>query len=176
MKKSKEKCSDTYNSLVSISCFYFNIEALKRDIISYPAQVVVMCETRKDWCNALLAWLLSWEVPRVSLTSWSEAFSWLHQLSPPPPPLHNVYLPTEQAETYLKICVLIYHLTFICPSLFDCEVNTFFFHLWIPNQRLHKGNSESFVQSFAIRNEAVVMITSSLYNICPQQMWLFESL
>ena len=49
-------------------------------------------------------------------------------------PLHNVlfgqyvYLATEQAETYLKICVLIYHLTFICPSLFDCEVNTFFFH------------------------------------------------
>ena len=69
MKKSKEKCSDTYNSLVSISCFYFNIEALKRDIISYPAQVVVMCETRKDWCNALLAWLLSWEVPRAYATS-----------------------------------------------------------------------------------------------------------
>ena len=47
--------------------------------------------------------------------------------------LHNVYigqyvyLATEQAETYLKICVLIYHLTYICPSLFDCEVNTFFF-------------------------------------------------
>ena len=47
--------------------------------------------------------------------------------------MHNVlfgqyvYLATEQAETYLKICVLIYHLTYICPSLFDCEVNTFFF-------------------------------------------------
>ena len=47
--------------------------------------------------------------------------------------LHNVlfgqyvYLATEQAETYLKICVLIYHLTYICPSLFDCKVNTFFF-------------------------------------------------
>ena len=47
--------------------------------------------------------------------------------------LHNVlfgqyvYLATEQAETYLKICVLIYHLTYICPSLFDCEVNTFLF-------------------------------------------------
>ena len=46
-------------------------------------------------------------------------------------PLHNVlfgqyvYLATEQAETYLKICVLIYHLTYICPSLFDCEVNIF---------------------------------------------------
>ena len=46
-------------------------------------------------------------------------------------PLHNVlfgkyvYLATKQAETYL-ICVLIYHLTYICPSLFDCEVNTFF--------------------------------------------------
>ena len=38
--------------------------------------------------------------------------------------LHNVYfvqyvfLPTEQSETYLKIWVLIYHLTYICPSLF----------------------------------------------------------
>ena len=48
-------------------------------------------------------------------------------------PLHNVlfgqyvYLATEQAETYLKICVLVYHLTYICPSLFDCKVNTFFF-------------------------------------------------
>ena len=30
-------------------------------------------------------------------------------------------------DIYLKICVLIYHLTYICPSLFDCEVNTFFF-------------------------------------------------
>ena len=29
-----------------------------------------------------------------------------------------VFLPTEQAETYPKICVLIYHLTYICPSLF----------------------------------------------------------
>ena len=52
----------------------------------------------------------------------------------PHSPVHNVlfgqyvYLATEQAETYLKICVLIYHLTYICPSLFDCEVNTFFFH------------------------------------------------
>ena len=37
--------------------------------------------------------------------------------------LHNVlfgqyvYLATEQAETYLKTCVLVYHLTYICPSL-----------------------------------------------------------
>ena len=36
------------------------------------------------------------------------------------------YLATKQAETYLKICVLIYHLTYICPSLFDYEVNIFF--------------------------------------------------
>ena len=42
-------------------------------------------------------------------------------------PLHNVYivqfefLATKQAETYLKICVLISHSTYICPSLFDCE-------------------------------------------------------
>ena len=39
-------------------------------------------------------------------------------------PLHNVqigwylFLLTEQAETYLEICVLIYHSTYICPSLF----------------------------------------------------------
>ena len=41
--------------------------------------------------------------------------------------LHNVlfgqfeFLATEQAETYFKICVLISHLTYICPSSFDCE-------------------------------------------------------
>ena len=41
--------------------------------------------------------------------------------------LHNVlfgqfeFLATEQAETYLKISVLISHSTYICPSLFDCE-------------------------------------------------------
>ena len=46
--------------------------------------------------------------------------------------MHNVlfgkyvYLATKRAETYLKICVLIYHLTYICPSLFDYEVNIFF--------------------------------------------------
>ena len=40
------------------------------------------------------------------------------------PPLHNVlfiqyvFFPTEQAETYLKIYVLIYHSTYFCPSLF----------------------------------------------------------
>ena len=39
--------------------------------------------------------------------------------------LHNVYfeqyvfLPSEQAETYPKICALIYHLTYICPILFS---------------------------------------------------------
>ena len=38
-----------------------------------------------------------------------------------------IYLATEQVETYHKICILIYLLTYICPSLFDCEVNTFFF-------------------------------------------------
>ena len=41
--------------------------------------------------------------------------------------VHNVlfgqfeFLATEQALTYLKICVLISHLTYICPSSFDCE-------------------------------------------------------
>ena len=46
-----------------------------------------------------------------------------------PPLLHNVlfgqyvFLPTEQAETYLKIYVLIYHSTYICPSLFGWKEN-----------------------------------------------------
>ena len=30
-----------------------------------------------------------------------------------------VFLPTEQAETYLKICVLIYHSTYIHLSFFS---------------------------------------------------------
>ena len=30
-----------------------------------------------------------------------------------------VFLPTEQAETYLKICVLINHSTYICASLYS---------------------------------------------------------
>ena len=47
-------------------------------------------------------------------------------------PLHNVlfvqyiYLATEQAQTYRKSCSLIYLLTYICPSAFDCEVNAIF--------------------------------------------------
>ena len=32
--------------------------------------------------------------------------------------MFNVFLPTEQADTYLKIYLLIYHSTYICPSLF----------------------------------------------------------
>ena len=46
--------------------------------------------------------------------------------------LHNVlfgqyvFLPTEQAETYLKIYVLIYHSTYICPSLFGWKENLIF--------------------------------------------------
>ena len=35
VKESKEKCSHTYNLRVSISCFYFNLEALKRDFILF---------------------------------------------------------------------------------------------------------------------------------------------
>ena len=37
-----------------------------------------------------------------------------------------VYLATEQAETYLKICTLINYLTYICPSLFECAERTLF--------------------------------------------------
>ena len=44
-------------------------------------------------------------------------------------PLHNVhfgyyvYLPTEQAETYLKRCVLINYSTYICLCLFGWKEN-----------------------------------------------------
>ena len=50
------------------------------------------------------------------------------------PPMHNVhfvdfaFLPTEQAATYLKICILTYLLTYIDPSSFDWKENTFFFN------------------------------------------------
>ena len=43
--------------------------------------------------------------------------------------MHNVlfvqyvFLPMGQAETYLKIYVLLYHLTYICPSLFGWKDN-----------------------------------------------------
>ena len=33
-----------------------------------------------------------------------------------------VFLPTEEAETY-QMYVMIYHLTFICPSLFGWKEN-----------------------------------------------------
>ena len=47
-------------------------------------------------------------------------------------PLHNVlfvqyvFLPTEQAETYLKIYVLIYRSTYICLNLFSWKENLIF--------------------------------------------------
>ena len=47
-------------------------------------------------------------------------------------PLHNVhfvkyvYLPTEQAETYLKRCLLINYSTYICLCLFGWNVNLIF--------------------------------------------------
>ena len=37
-----------------------------------------------------------------------------------------VFLPTEQSETYFKIFLLTYDLTYICPGLFDWKENTFF--------------------------------------------------
>ena len=37
-----------------------------------------------------------------------------------------VFLPTEQAATYLKICISTYLLTYIGPSSFDWKENTFF--------------------------------------------------
>ena len=47
-------------------------------------------------------------------------------------PLHNVhfvkyvYLPTEQAETYLKRCVLINYSIYICLCLFGWKVSMIF--------------------------------------------------
>ena len=46
--------------------------------------------------------------------------------------LHNVllvqyiFLTTEQAQTYLKFFVLVSHLTYVCPILFECEKHIFF--------------------------------------------------
>ena len=65
--------------------------------------------TAKDWRQLGLSGIVDyWEVP---------------------PPLHNVhfgkyvYLPTEQAETYLKRCVLINYSTYICLCLFSWKEN-----------------------------------------------------
>ena len=50
---------------------------------------------------------------------------------------NQVFLPTEQAETYLKIYILIYHSTYICPNLFGLMENLIFketvifkFYIW----------------------------------------------
>ena len=46
--------------------------------------------------------------------------------------MHNVlcvqylFLPTEQAETNLKIYVMMYYLKYICPSLFVWKENMIF--------------------------------------------------
>ena len=52
--------------------------------------------------------------------------------NPAGPPMHNVhfvkyvFLPTEQAETYLKKCVLINYSTYICLGLFGWKENMIF--------------------------------------------------
>ena len=49
-----------------------------------------------------------------------------------PLPVHNVlfrqcvFLPTKPHETYLKIYIMIYHSTYICPSLFGWKENLIF--------------------------------------------------
>ena len=56
-------------------------------------------------------------------------------------PLHNVlfvqyvFLPTEQSETYFRILILTYDLTYICPGSFDWKENTFFLLLCISNSK-----------------------------------------
>ena len=61
--------------------------------------------------------------------------------------MHNVkigqyvYLATERAETYRKICILIYLLTYICPSSFDCEVNASFWIFVISNSKSGRFSS-----------------------------------
>ena len=63
--------------------------------------------------------------------------------------MHNVnigqyiYLATEQTETYRKSYILIYLLTYICPSSFDCEVNASFWIFVISNSK--SGRFSSFL-------------------------------
>ena len=52
MEESKEKCAEVCNDLVSAACFY-------EDFSLHSLQVKVICESREDWWNALLAWLRS---------------------------------------------------------------------------------------------------------------------
>ena len=40
--------------------------------------------------------------------------------------VQQVFLPTEQGETYLKNFVLMYQLTYICPRLFGWKENVIF--------------------------------------------------
>ena len=81
----------------------------------------------KVYSSCFKAWLIgfpSWASHRPPFTPFV-----------PYSPLHNVYigeyiyLATEQTETYRKSCILIYLLTYICPSSFDCEVNTYFWFI-----------------------------------------------
>ena len=68
------------------------------------------------------------EVARMDKDKMLSLLFWLGESSS----LHNVlfgqyvFLPTEQAETYLKIYVMIYHSTYICPSLFGWKENLIF--------------------------------------------------
>ena len=52
VEESKEKCAEVCNDLVSAACSC-------EDFSLYSLQVKVICESREDWWNALLAWLRS---------------------------------------------------------------------------------------------------------------------
>ena len=56
----------------------------------------------------------------IVIVSPNDILSWNNSF-----PMHNVYFvqyifPQTVVQTYPKICVLVSHLTYICPSLFEC--------------------------------------------------------
>ena len=78
------------------------------------------------WLSVSMVGVVSWK-PIPQLTTYHlKTGSWTNTA------LHNVhfvkyvYLPTEQAETYLKSCVLINYSTYICLCLFGWKVSMVF--------------------------------------------------
>ena len=95
VEESKEMCS--YNSLVGISCFnsVSTLKLWRGTFFIFCSGECDLCETRKDWWNALLA----------SATSWSGAFSWLHQL-----PISS----TATQQVRKEHCCLFLSLRWVC--------------------------------------------------------------
>ena len=68
----------------------------------------------------------------MAIASKADIKKFLSKVKVKVPPVHNVlfwlyvFLPIKQADTYLKIYVFIYHLKYICPSLFGWKENLIF--------------------------------------------------